>query len=380
MEINDLARGYNSFVEKRPTLTGQEAVQEARKLLQVIRDAGRYVGDPQQREILSAWARDLGDTIYKNTGEYPAVRIVPLEIMEITPTWIARWRPWALTGLVIIPLLVIIALLISSYLSASQPPVACILQPSDDSLVPYDNVEVRGSYAGNLGTWIFRKWHLWVIVRPLESGLYYPQKPVKMEGNTWSVRVRFGRDIPEEEEIGKRFAVILYSADNQADQILQKYVDDALATDNWPGLLSLPPGLTELHLVTVTKIVVQIRQPDNGDSVPYKMKVSGHYEGNLAGWKLWVLVHPKDSDRYYPQRPTDIDREEPNTWSVTTIFGQDTPIESGKKFEIIVYLADSQADGTLREYVNKAIATDNWPGLLLPSGLTEFHRVTVTRR
>jgi hypothetical protein len=86
MEINNLAREYNNFVEKRSTLTGEEAVYEARKLLQAIRDAGRDVSDPQQREILSAWARDLGDTIYENTGEYPPVRIVPLEVTETTPT------------------------------------------------------------------------------------------------------------------------------------------------------------------------------------------------------------------------------------------------------------------------------------------------------
>jgi len=83
MEINnELASAYKSFVETRSTLTKEEVLSEARRLLGLIRDAGRYVSDPQERDLLAAWSRDIGDTIYKTTGEYPTVRIAPPEILR----------------------------------------------------------------------------------------------------------------------------------------------------------------------------------------------------------------------------------------------------------------------------------------------------------
>jgi len=131
MEINDLAGRYNSFVEKSYTLTvtGVEEANEARTLLQDIRDAGRYVSDPQQREILSAWARDLGDTIYENTGEYPPVRIVPLEVTETTPTMSSpsqkpqeRTLATGLSISVLLWVLVLAVLIALVYIAVAQGP------------------------------------------------------------------------------------------------------------------------------------------------------------------------------------------------------------------------------------------------------------------
>lgn len=123
----------------------------------------------------------------------------------------------------------------------------------------------------------------------------------------------------------------------------------------------------------------RILQPHDKDSVPYETVVSGRYEGNLAGRNLWVIVRPQGSDRYYPQQSAEIRGD--NTWFVMARFGKDTPEESGKVFDISVYLASSQADQKLRKYVNEADKTGNWPGMpSLADGLTLLDRVTVIRR
>jgi uncharacterized lipoprotein YmbA len=112
---------------------------------------------------------------------------------------------------------------------------------------------------------------------------------------------------------------------------------------------------------------IEILQPRNQDYVPYQTQISGRYEGNLARRNLWVIVHPQGADRYYPQRPAEM--REDGSWFVMAHFGQNTLEEGGKAFDIFVYLADSQADQVLREYVKKADETGIWPGVLsLPSG------------
>lgn len=80
MEFGELVRKYDSFVNKQSLLPQEDLITEAKEFLQLLRDAGRYVGDSRQREVISAWSRDVGETIYKITGEFPAVRIAPLEI------------------------------------------------------------------------------------------------------------------------------------------------------------------------------------------------------------------------------------------------------------------------------------------------------------
>jgi hypothetical protein len=149
------------------------------------------------------------------------------------------------------------------------------------------------------------------------------------------------------------------------------------------GVLVLSFGTKALQLIQIYlpvrhPLTVQILQPPDKDFVPYETEVSGHYEGNLAGRNLWVIVHPEGSDLYYPQKPAKV---QDKSWLVMARFGkEDTPEEGGKKFDISVYLASSQADQTLQEYVNEAKNTGNWPGIPLPSGLTQLDQVRVARQ
>jgi len=124
---------------------------------------------------------------------------------------------------------------------------------------------------------------------------------------------------------------------------------------------------------------VRILQPYNGDSVPYEIQIRGDYRGNVRGWSLWVIVYPHNSQRYYPQRPVEIRSD--NSWRVVARFGQDSLEANGKIFDVSIYLASSQTDRELREYIKEADRTGYWSGMpSVPNGLTLLDRVTVIRR
>jgi hypothetical protein len=372
-KFSELQAGHRDLLKKHEdNRDSDELLNAARTYIKKVCAESESVASSRDRDQLRANLRFWASFVYDKTGIYPDTTLRPA---IGTPPWI-KLKLYGSVALIVL-LGVGILLLALHYLLADQLPTAQILQPVDKSPVPY-SMEVHGSYTESLRIPIFQQRNLWLVVRPLESDLYYPQRPIKIQDHTWSIGAHFGQDIPD--EIGRQFDIFLYLADSRADQTLRKYVDDALPTDKWPGLQSLPASMTKLDWVRVTKIEVRIRQPHEGDIVPYdyeKEMISGFYAGDLAGRKIWVVVHPQNSDGYFPQRPTIVVSD---TWSIGAHFGQDTLEEKGNKFDVIVYLADSKADQVLQEYIDKAVKTEKWPGLSLPTGLVEFHRVTVTRR
>ena len=356
---------------------GKETLREIETFLAEVRNSGTYVSDPQQRDLVRSFLLYWGNLVYERTGNYPDMKLAPYPGEVPRKGLLSDWRAWAAGALVVVIGALMLSFgarasqLIRSYLSVGQLLTVRILQPCNKDSVPYET-EVSGCFEGNLAGR-----NLWVIVHPEGSDLYYPQKPAKVQDKSWLVMARFGKkDTPEEG--GKAFYISVYLASSQADQTLRDYVNEAENTGNWLGM-PLPSGLTQLDQVRVTRqaplIVVQILHPSDGDSVAYETEVSGRYEGNLAGQNLWVIIRPQGSDRYYPQGSTE--KRGDNTWFVMANFGEAPPKDSGKAFDISVYLASSQADQKLREYVE----TGNWLGMTsLPDGLTPLAQVAVNRQ
>jgi hypothetical protein len=82
MLIEEFAKQYSALKDNVPNSAEEEIVSAAKKLLMNFRYAGRRLIQPQDRDQLSTYCRNIGDIIYEISGEYPAVRIYPLEIEE----------------------------------------------------------------------------------------------------------------------------------------------------------------------------------------------------------------------------------------------------------------------------------------------------------
>lgn len=106
--------------------------------------------------------------------------------------------------------------------------------------------------------------------------------------------------------------------------------------------------------------------------------VRGTFEGLPEGKAIWIVLFIPDVGRYYPQnRPADI--EAGNRWSSLAYLG--VPSDTGKRFDILAVVADSEAKNAFNAYLANARDRNNWAGLeTLPSGATIYARITVTRK
>lgn len=97
---------------------------------------------------------------------------------------------------------------------------------------------------------------LWIIVWPEKTGnLGYPQsddvlkgKPAYKSNGKWSVHCHFGGS-------QQRYDVALYSASENASEILSSIIIKWANEKDYPGIIihNLPKGLVELDRITVTK-------------------------------------------------------------------------------------------------------------------------------
>jgi len=69
---------YDSFRGEFEGLEKQDALTNAQKLLGDIKEAGKLVVDPEERNILSNLAYDLGGVIFDISGFYPSANLMPL--------------------------------------------------------------------------------------------------------------------------------------------------------------------------------------------------------------------------------------------------------------------------------------------------------------
>jgi len=64
MSIQKLEINYRDFLNLYRS-DKKVDINEAKDLLNTLRQAGEHIGSPEEREILSAWCRTIGDIIYE---------------------------------------------------------------------------------------------------------------------------------------------------------------------------------------------------------------------------------------------------------------------------------------------------------------------------
>jgi hypothetical protein len=111
----------------------------------------------------------------------------------------------------------------------------------------------------------------------------------------------------------------------------------------------------------------------------------GEYIFNDTFKFIWTFVVPPTGELYYPQYSCDrIGVAAVNgKWESRIGLGNDNADEVGSFFDIVVMLADAQADQSLINTIKKMCADKKWGGLEkkeLPKGLIDGQRIRVIRK
>jgi hypothetical protein len=255
---------------------------------------------------------------------------------------------------------------------------------------------------------------LWLFVQS-PNKLYYPQAPCetvariargeklevigKVDGK-WEMRVGLGDPGPE--GAGERFDVVLTVADSQVHSFIVGTLQAECRAGQFSGLEELPPGITELHRVTVIRTgetwgpappVSNVQLPGqvfissiaDGGEVAQTMMITGTYTYGATD-DIWVLVYPTHG-RWYPQSADPCEgvhtRKSDGQWQVPAIFGGEQDQDVGKPFDVVAVLADAQASEFFDAMQRQWCEDGHYPGLLtieLPQGIAEKSRVRVYRR
>ncbi len=84
--MKELENDYRALLEEYSNLPKNypkiNAVLKIKRVLEELIYAGKYIYRPQYREKLSEWCRDLGRIVYSLIGDFPAMRISPIDIKE----------------------------------------------------------------------------------------------------------------------------------------------------------------------------------------------------------------------------------------------------------------------------------------------------------
>jgi hypothetical protein len=123
---------------------------------------------------------------------------------------------------------------------------------------------------------------------------------------------------------------------------------------------------------------VIITYPTNLSRVEQTETVRGTVVGLPEEQVVWVIVFMQEVGRYYPQnRPADL--EASNRWSSLVYIG--VPSDTDKRFDILVVVADTNAQNALNAYLADARDRGDWAGMeALPEGAVIYDRITVTRK
>jgi nucleoside 2-deoxyribosyltransferase len=167
---------------------------------------------------------------------------------------------------------------------------------------------------------------------------------------------------------------ILLSQDNEIQTFDTAQWRQIRYEDNSVGCELLEKLLKETIITMQNKKRYQL----NNAKVNQTETICGTIKELPSGKVIWVFVFSKEVRRYYPQnQPADI--EAGNNWSSIVYIG--IPSDIGKKFEIIVVSANSEAQGAINNYLVESKDQNDWPGLTsIPEGAVIIERNTVTRK
>lgn len=122
---------------------------------------------------------------------------------------------------------------------------------------------------------------------------------------------------------------------------------------------------------------VAIVHPSDMAQAEQTITVRGTSKGLQEDHVIWVLVFAQEVGRYYPQNKPVI-MEAGDRWSSLVYIGVEN--DTGKKFDIIAVIGDSEAQDAFNAYLAEAGDRDDWPGMVeLPRGATIYVRISVIR-
>ncbi len=138
---------------------------------------------------------------------------------------------------------------------------------------------------------------------------------------------------------------------------------------------------TETSTETLTGTGTSIETPEitidsTSNTVDIKEDMSGIAKNIPEGDEIWIFVHPHTVNKYYPERSSAVIQN--GEWSLSVGIGSEN--DAGKEFDIIVVLADTNAQEEINTYFAECEKTGEWPGMdNIPDSAKEYDRIAVTR-
>jgi hypothetical protein len=219
-------------------------------------------------------------------------------------------------------------------------------------------------------------YELWILVYPHEANKYYPQsQQANIQNGNWSIPVYIG----VKDNVGDKFDIVAVLADKEARAEFTSYMIKCERIDNWPGMDKIPAGAKEYDRIIVVRRLppnpeINITHPSDSSIVHMQDNVTGTVRNIPEGQKLWILVYPHNTNKYYLQGEAYIQNEK---WERLVQLGTDKDI--GTKYDIIAVLADKKAQDVFNSYLKNG-ASRKWPGIdEIPVGTKTYDNIMVTR-
>jgi hypothetical protein len=244
--------------------------------------------------------------------------------------------------------------------------------------------------------------NIWIFLHDPNT-LYYPMSMNPCEGEAtpkqdgrWEIRMGIGVEASEGD-----FEILLTIADAQTNQFIAETLVKQCENQKFDGFPVLPPGLTVVEQLKVTRKKVKNGPapviPDGGiagqivvegfgegGKVAQEEIISGTFSGIDESAKVWVLVYTFYG-RWYPQSFNPCENEhttqDQGQWKAKAIFGGEEDV--GKAFDVVVVVADAEANALFEAKQREWCTAKHYPGLLtiqLPSGISVKYQTRVERK
>ena len=139
-----------------------------------------------------------------------------------------------------------------------------------------------------------------------------------------------------------------------------------------------PSAIQEPTLTAIPEIVIDMIEPFEGAKVEHIQMVKGTSDHLPADSVIWVVIYIPSTDRYYPHKSS-AQMEVGGKWASSTYIGQ--PNEVGLKVDLVVVLANQEAQKEFEAYIAMSEANENHEGLAqLPSGAIIYERINFERK
>jgi hypothetical protein len=136
-------------------------------------------------------------------------------------------------------------------------------------------------------------------------------------------------------------------------------------------------GIVFCEIFTPKEPTVEISHPSDGATVELREMIRGTSQNIPQDYEIWIVIYPQVVGCYFPQNDS-ADIQANGDWSSLVFIGLEGDI--GLKFDIIVVLANKEAQDLFNDYLTQSESEESWPGISkLPDSAVVYDRVTVTR-